>query len=79
MQPSVVLSHNESERFESRFVIVRINDSPSIMLAGMQNSVLGVWVAHGEGKSSVFTVQSVLLCLVFPLFVMDYTDLHMNC
>jgi len=54
-QPNVVLSHNESERFESRFVTVRINNSPSIMLAGMQNSVLGVWVAHGEG-------MSLLLC-----------------
>jgi len=50
-RPGVVLSHNESERFESRFVSVRINESPSIMLAGMQNSVLGVWVAHGEGMS----------------------------
>jgi len=64
-QPSVVLSHNESERFESRFVTVRINDSPSIMLAGMQNSVLGVWVAHGEGTSSVFTVLLILYGLPF--------------
>ena len=49
-EPGVVLSHNKSERFESRFVTVRINESPSVMLAGMQNSVLGIWVAHGEGK-----------------------------
>jgi len=49
-QPGVVLSHNESERFESRFVTVRINKSPSIMLDGMHDSVLGVWVAHGEGR-----------------------------
>jgi len=48
-EPGVVLSHNKSERFESRFVTVRINESPSIMLAGMHNSLLGIWVAHGEG------------------------------
>ena len=47
----VLLTHNESESFESRFVTVRIEESPSIMLAGMQGSVLGVWVAHGEGKA----------------------------
>lgn len=41
--------HNASGRFESRFVSVKITDSPSIMLKGMTDSVLGVWVAHGEG------------------------------
>ncbi len=42
--------HNESGRFESRFSTVKIMESPSIMLKGMEGSVLGVWVAHGEGK-----------------------------
>jgi phosphoribosylformylglycinamidine synthase len=43
---------NESERFESRFSLVRINpDHPSIMLRGMENAVLGVWVSHGEGRA----------------------------
>ena len=41
--------HNESGRFESRFATVRIIESPSIMLKDMEGSVLGVWVAHGEG------------------------------
>lgn len=53
-----MLSHNASERFESRFVTVRINKSPSIMFAGMEDSVLGIWVAHGEG-----TINSYLKCL----------------
>ena len=44
------LSHNTSQRFESRFSTVRINQTPSIMFKGMEGSVLGVWVAHGEGK-----------------------------
>ncbi|HEB02810.1 MAG TPA: phosphoribosylformylglycinamidine synthase, partial [Nitrospirae bacterium] len=42
--------HNDSGRFESRFSTVRIMESPSIMLKGMEGSVLGAWVAHGEGK-----------------------------
>jgi len=41
---------NESQRFESRFSNVRVNSNQSIMLQGMQESVLGIWVAHGEGR-----------------------------
>ncbi|CAL8254617.1 unnamed protein product [Merluccius merluccius] len=45
----VVLTHNTSGRFESRFVSVGIQASPSVWLRGMEGSALGVWVAHGEG------------------------------
>ncbi|XP_075141937.1 phosphoribosylformylglycinamidine synthase isoform X2 [Leptodactylus fuscus] len=45
----VLLSHNLSGRFESRFVTVRIEESSCILLQGMAGSSLGVWVAHGEG------------------------------
>jgi phosphoribosylformylglycinamidine synthase len=48
-QPRFV--HNVSGRFESRFSSLRIMESPSIMLKGMEGSVLGVWVAHGEGRT----------------------------
>ncbi|MCE5313087.1 MAG: phosphoribosylformylglycinamidine synthase subunit PurQ, partial [Nitrospiraceae bacterium] len=41
--------HNKSGRFESRFSSLRILQSPSVMLRGMEESVLGVWIAHGEG------------------------------
>lgn len=45
-----LLDANLSERFESRFVSVRIESSPSIMMNGMEGSCFGVWVAHGEGR-----------------------------
>ncbi|XP_046394022.1 phosphoribosylformylglycinamidine synthase [Ischnura elegans] len=48
--PPVTLDHNASERFECRFSTVGIYPSPSLMLKGMEGSVLGVWVAHGEGR-----------------------------
>ncbi|XP_057696031.1 phosphoribosylformylglycinamidine synthase isoform X2 [Corythoichthys intestinalis] len=48
-ESNVVLTHNKSGRFESRFVTVGIQASPSVWLSGMEGSVLGVWVAHGEG------------------------------
>jgi len=43
--------HNVSGRFESRFVAVKVLPSPSIILKGMEGSVLGIWVAHGEGRA----------------------------
>lgn len=47
IQPRFI--HNRSGRFESRFVSVKVLKSPSIMLSGMEDSLIGVWVAHGEG------------------------------
>lgn len=48
--PDVLLEHNISERFECRWSTVKIQKSNSIMLDGMEDSVLGVWIAHGEGR-----------------------------
>lgn len=42
---------NLSGRFESRFSTVKILPSPAIMLKGMEDSILGIWVAHGEGRA----------------------------
>lgn len=47
-QPRFV--HNASGRFESRWCAVRILPSKAVLLKGMEGSVLGVWVAHGEGR-----------------------------
>ena len=44
------LDHNNSERFECRFVTMKVCDSPAIMLKGMSGTVFGMWSAHGEGK-----------------------------
>ncbi len=41
---------NKSGRFESRYLAVKILDSPAMMLKGMKGSVLGIWSAHGEGQ-----------------------------
>ncbi|MEO5960672.1 MAG: phosphoribosylformylglycinamidine synthase subunit PurQ, partial [Opitutaceae bacterium] len=40
---------NQSERYEGRFVSVKIERSPSILFAGMEGSVIPIAVAHGEG------------------------------
>jgi phosphoribosylformylglycinamidine synthase len=42
---------NRSERFEARLSLVRIEPSASILLRGMEGSVLPVAVSHGEGRA----------------------------
>ncbi|WP_075880689.1 phosphoribosylformylglycinamidine synthase [Vreelandella massiliensis] len=42
---------NESEQFEARVAMVRVEQSPSILLAGMEGSQLPIAVAHGEGRA----------------------------
>ncbi|MGZ8216637.1 phosphoribosylformylglycinamidine synthase [Methylomagnum sp.] len=42
---------NESEQFEARVALVRVEKSPSILFAGMEGSRLPVVVAHGEGRA----------------------------
>ncbi|SHE59580.1 phosphoribosylformylglycinamidine synthase [Modicisalibacter ilicicola DSM 19980] len=42
---------NESEQFEARVSMVQVEESPSILLAGMQGSRLPIAVAHGEGRA----------------------------
>ena len=44
------LDKNMSGRFESRFSTVKIMNNNSIMLKDMDESILGIWVAHGEGR-----------------------------
>ena len=42
---------NQSEQFEARVSMVQIEQSPSILLAGMEGSRLPIAVAHGEGRA----------------------------
>lgn len=43
---------NRSERFEARFSMVEVLDSPSLFLRGMAGSRLPIAVAHGEGYAN---------------------------
>ncbi|MEC8917990.1 MAG: phosphoribosylformylglycinamidine synthase [Pseudomonadota bacterium] len=42
---------NGSEQFEARVSMVQVEESPSILLAGMAGSTLPIAVAHGEGQA----------------------------
>ena len=47
-QPRFV--RNTSGRFESRWVTVKVEKSPAMMLTGMEELVFGIHVDHGEGR-----------------------------
>jgi phosphoribosylformylglycinamidine synthase len=42
---------NLSEQFEARYVMVEVQDSPSIYFSGMAGSRMPIVVAHGEGRT----------------------------
>ena len=52
---------NESEMFEARAVNVRVEKSNSVLLQGMEGSILPIAVAHGEGR--VVTPESSIAAL----------------
>lgn len=72
IQPRFV--KNRSGRFESQWSQVMILRSPSIMLCGMDGSILGVPVAHGEGRCffpDEEILERVLRAHLVPLVYVD--------
>ena len=50
---------NRSEQFEARVCLLRIEESPSVLLAGMAGSLLPIAVAHGEGRAEFASDEAV--------------------
>ena len=44
------LLHNSSQKHESAFTSVAVQENNSVMLSSLAGSTLGVWISHGEGK-----------------------------
>lgn len=42
--------HNDSQKHESGFTSLTIQENNSVMLSDLVGSTLGVWISHGEGK-----------------------------
>ncbi len=51
---------NTSEQFEARFAQVEIQQSASILLQGMEGSIISVAVAHGEGRAEFNSAEHLL-------------------
>jgi phosphoribosylformylglycinamidine synthase len=53
---------NRSEQYESRFTLVEILRSPSVVLEGMAGSFLPIAVAHGEGYAEFASPAAAEAC-----------------
>jgi phosphoribosylformylglycinamidine synthase len=53
---------NLSEQYESRFALVEVLDSPSVLLQGMTGSFLPIAVAHGEGHAEFASETAAMEC-----------------
>ena len=47
------MTYNDSQKHESNFTSVKIQENNSVMLSNLAGTTLGVWISHGEGKFSL--------------------------
>ncbi|HEY1110829.1 MAG TPA: phosphoribosylformylglycinamidine synthase, partial [Opitutaceae bacterium] len=67
---------NKSERYESRYVSLKIEESPSVLFRGMAGSVLPVAVAHGEGFTEFTDSAAAQRCSTSSLVSGRFVDNH---
>jgi phosphoribosylformylglycinamidine synthase len=67
---------NQSERYEGRFVSVKIEKSPSVLFAGMEGSVIPIVTAHGEGYAEFKDAHSAQVFSDSGLVAGRYVDNH---
>jgi phosphoribosylformylglycinamidine synthase len=65
-------ARNQSEQFEARFVMVEVQQTPSILFEGMEGSRMPIVVAHGEGYADFG--GSKKLKAAQPLVTLRYVD-----
>lgn len=68
---------NKSEVFEARSVNVRVEKSHSVLLEGMEGSILPIAVAHGEGRV-VASAESIAALNANNQVIMRYVDSQGN-
>ena len=65
---------NKSERFEARFSLVEIQESPSILFKGMEGSRMPIAVSHGEGHAEFTSEEAIGLANDTNSVSMRYVD-----
>jgi len=65
---------NRSEQFEARLVLVRVEASPSVLLAGMAGSHLPIVVAHGEGRAQFSDARALADCEASGVVALRYLE-----
>ena len=68
---------NMSEQFEARVALVKIEQTPSILLQGMAGSHMPVAVAHGEGRAEFVDAAHQQALVDSNAIAMRYVDNHL--
>ncbi|WOE31601.1 MULTISPECIES: phosphoribosylformylglycinamidine synthase [unclassified Acinetobacter] len=66
---------NTSEMFEARVVNVRVEKSHSVLLEGMEGSILPIAIAHGEGRV-VASAEQLAALNAGQQVILRYVDSH---
>jgi len=69
---------NQSERYEGRFVSVKIEPTPSILFKGMEGSVIPICTAHGEGYAEFTDRAAAEACSKSGLVAARFVDNQHN-
>ena len=67
---------NKSERFEARFSLVEIQESPSVLFKGMEGSRMPIAVSHGEGHAEFSSEEAIGEANDSGAVSMRYVDNH---
>jgi len=67
---------NRSEEFEARLALLRVEPSPSVLLAGMAGSLLPIAVAHGEGRAEFASADNQTALVGAGLVAGRFVDHH---
>ncbi|KZX00750.1 phosphoribosylformylglycinamidine synthase [Pseudoalteromonas luteoviolacea] len=65
---------NKSERFEARFSLVEVQESPSVFFQGMAGSRMPIAVSHGEGHAEFANDVAVKAALESGTVAVQYVD-----
>lgn len=69
---------NLSEQFEARFSLVRIEESPSVLLADMAGSHMPIAVAHGEGRAEFIASGGLHALEESGTTILRFIDNHLS-
>lgn len=68
---------NLSEQFEARFSLVRIEESPSVLLKDMVGTHMPIAVAHGEGRAEFASTDALTDVVNSNMVAMRFIDNHL--
>lgn len=67
---------NRSERFEARFSLVEVQQSPSLFFDGMAGSRMPIAVSHGEGRAEFASPEALAAAEASGTVSLRYVDGH---